>query len=366
MSLVPVLLTVTASKTDGLEASHNGLRHVGKIKIFMKKERDWVDYAGLASSVGQNIQLSKINSELQRANALNLKAIEQQTNQAIKQELRREYESGLQNVLWNLMQLLERSKKEYANDPRKFTFALLGLTPRFSATAFEDWENKQRLKSFCDELDGLKEQMRAAIGEAEFEDAVKYRKALDELKDLNRYILMGRLELEFNQKSEQLNKELAELEAQHKAEPVKLFSLSSWKRASASVEKVKAKQAEINSHNEDGQFAAMGDSLSPAEIIKGMSVFGLEIAESYERNLEKMQTMENESAAYKAQVMVVDKSARKVALEGQQNKLKEQFERTYEEAVKYRLELLEAVMRSSKLSSIEEAEQQILGETKSQ
>jgi hypothetical protein len=136
---------------------------LGKIKTIMKKERDWVDYAGLASSVGQNIQLSKINSELERANAINLKSIEQQANQTVKQELRREYESGLQNVLWNLIQLLERSKKEYANDPHQFTFALLSLTPRFSATSFEDWENKQRLKSFCDELDVLKQQMRAAM-----------------------------------------------------------------------------------------------------------------------------------------------------------------------------------------------------------
>jgi hypothetical protein len=32
----------------------------------MRKDRDWLDYAQLASSVGQNIQLSGINSKLEQ------------------------------------------------------------------------------------------------------------------------------------------------------------------------------------------------------------------------------------------------------------------------------------------------------------
>jgi hypothetical protein len=329
----------------------------------MKKERDWVDYAGLFSSVMQNAQLGKIESHLEQANNLTLTAIQQQNRQSMKQEIRQNVEADFQNRLWNMMQALERSQKDYANEPLKFAFALFALTPKFSATAFDNWDNKQRLKSYCDELGELKEQTKAKLGEPQFDDVVKCTRAIEGLKDLNRFILMERLDLEYKEKLKPLKNELAEVEAQHKAEPIKFFRLSSWVRVRKLWVKVNQKRTQIENIEDDGQFRTLMDVLTTEDVTKWLTTLGSDILARHIDSQQKVNTMEDE--AKKAKMLIaLDKNGRKLALLAEFQSLKEQFQLTYEEAIKYRMELLEAAVRCFKYDSVKEAEQQILGENK--
>jgi hypothetical protein len=311
----------------------------GFMTTSMKIERDWVDYAKLASSLTQNLQLDRINSQLEE-----MRAEQRRGNNLIAsveriRQLEAERKKALRNSLWQATQALESIKKDYAENPFTLTFALRALTPQISADEFDEWEDKQRLKSFCDELASLKDQTKSKLGEAQFDDAMKCCDAFDQLKDLNRFILMERLKSAYEKTLERFKREAANLEGGHRGR----------------------KELELKAHEEVGKFGGLMDSLTPDDIKRLIATMGPEAETRYVKSHQDLAQIEDKKKMAELGA-VLDKADAQLALEAEHLLLLQQFNMNHEEALKYRQGLLEAVMRCFKLDSLQAAEAQIVGE----
>lgn len=116
----------------------------------MKNNRDWVDYANLASNVAQNFQLGSINSNLK-----DMKEAQQVANRALGElaynesakSIKAESQKQIRNVIWQGLQSLEQLKKMAGDNPVQLAIRLNALTPPPNAADLcNDWEDKKRMQ----------------------------------------------------------------------------------------------------------------------------------------------------------------------------------------------------------------------------
>ena len=125
----------------------------------MSKEKSWVDYANLASSVEKNVQLSGLSSQLARQQ----QTIEYQLELEKEQNDRRE---GLWAVKTKLAEVLE----QYADKPAQQMLILTKLLKNVDSVnsgLFDKWEDKERLEEIKKSGRQAFKDIKQKIGESE-------------------------------------------------------------------------------------------------------------------------------------------------------------------------------------------------------
>jgi hypothetical protein len=130
------------------------------------KQRDWLDYAGLASQLYQNIQVNDVRNKMAAVGQLALmKEAREQDARIAETNVQRAKE-----VLFNFSSVLAKLKKRGDDDLRaSYLFALKmkrvvqqsGLT----TARFPDFADKERMNGFNEELDGYIAQTRAQLSD---------------------------------------------------------------------------------------------------------------------------------------------------------------------------------------------------------
>src|SRR6185312_5808494 len=113
----------------------------------MKKERDWIDYANLASNVAQNLQLRQANQTLE---GLERVAAER----AVRELEQRDQERQLDRLREYISQIaddvvgLQKHLRENPRAALALGLQIQGLLEKHSITtaSFRDWQDKDRLK----------------------------------------------------------------------------------------------------------------------------------------------------------------------------------------------------------------------------
>jgi len=146
----------------------------------MRKDRDWLDYAQLASSVGQNIQLSGINSKLEQLQ--NLEA----------QRLNAEMAAGaFRKNIFELQENLDLAAT--FQSPRNRLSWLMALEWRFRRLKLYQamtYEDKDRLDALASKYQNLLSETKAQLKPEEVKDielAFHYKVTLWILQDIAAY-----------------------------------------------------------------------------------------------------------------------------------------------------------------------------------
>lgn len=147
----------------------------------MAKERDWVDYANLASNVTQNFQLRHTNQTLEGLErAATERALGEQQNR-----LADEHEARLREHVFQLadnVEGLQRHLHELPCAALALGIQIKGMLKKNNVTtaSFRAWEDKDRLKKVVKGLDDVCEKSTARLTESQREDAEKCAKYLTE------------------------------------------------------------------------------------------------------------------------------------------------------------------------------------------
>jgi hypothetical protein len=294
----------------------------------MRKDRDWVDYVGLASNLTQNVQLHGVNSKL---DAL----VQNQQSQASKQELKRQ----IQNHIWETVQFLENAKKQYADDPFWLALQLYACSIRLRVpiTMCEDWEDKKRYQSLFDEVGALKEQTRAKLGEARYEDSIKCFRATSDFRDLEHYIDMLKVSEKSDKTKKRLLKELEYLKSQKKLQTSERKNMGFWSALRSSLKTdpldLEIKEKELQIESNANPFTTISEGASELKEHLHNVVNNLPTSPEVKSLLEHYEKMDD----FK--------------------QMGSKFEyRDLNQAIQYRTELLNDLMHGFQLSSLEEAE----------
>lgn len=152
------------------------------------KQRDWVDYAGLASQVYQNHQLNEVGEKLK---AMGQVALLKEAREAAAQQAQRGVDQA-KEALFRFWSIFGKVKKNDTDEPhRKLLFAL--KLRRFirdcglDTSRFPDFADKERLVSLFDDIDDYVAHIRAGLGEADREavdTCDRYRQEMAQLDEL--------------------------------------------------------------------------------------------------------------------------------------------------------------------------------------
>lgn len=303
----------------------------------MSKERDLFDYLNFASNVTQNLQLGGVVSELKEMREGQIAREEAVAADADEQK-------EIRQTIWEASQALEHAKKvrtEHPDQPVLFAYALEACpTIGFSTEDCDDWQDKKRLQSYCDELESLKKEMKAKISESDYNDAAKAAKAHRCLESLDEYIRLCKCREEHGVIEKRLKSELDELD---KARPTGFFTaLKNFGKVVDLGRTIQVKKSELEAYQQKSPYDALPD---------------------YEKMLRRcMERGRQFRAEYAGET-----EARKMCANAYDDRYAElsiEFElRDYDSAIQHRTELLEATKRFFKLSTVEEAAKLIGGET---
>lgn len=141
----------------------------------MPKDRDWIDYANLASQVGQNFQLNQLRRGLEGVGAhLNDIARAEQDHEWREQD--REWQEDeerdrlrqLREQIFEGSQRLKRLRAQTPQaDPRRaLVVAVVSVRPPATAD-LEDYEDKERAQALRDDLEAFTHECEARLSEAE-------------------------------------------------------------------------------------------------------------------------------------------------------------------------------------------------------
>ena len=309
----------------------------------MKNEPNWVDYSTLASSAIQNIQLNEVNAKLD-----SLAQVER-----IKLS-KTEFQKNIRNALWKYTQLLESAKKECAGDSLQLALHLHMCTPPLSPEQCEDWEDKIRLQSFLDEVAKLREDVKSKLSEEEYTDTEKCFGIMSDFKQLESYISFHKLLNEFNEEKNRFRIELDDLKKQKEAKAIekKRFSFKSLWAGDPLQERITNLESIIRS--EKNCFDRLQ---SKYELIQcSLDIFAT--SKTRVANDEEMHDVQTSYLQDKSEI------ERKYGhLEPNQTfldifkELTIKFEnRTLDQVIQYKNELLDAVARVFKLASRQKAD----------
>jgi hypothetical protein len=301
----------------------------------MSKERDLFDYLNLASNVTQNLQLGGVESELKQMR-------EGQISRERAGIADAERQRGIRQAIWEATQGLEHAKKvkkEHPDKPVLFAYALEACpSVQFSTEDCDDWQDKKRLQSFCDELEDLKKEARAKISESDYEDVVKTSKAHRCLESLEEYIRLRRCYEQYDEVKKRLTSELDALKKQKSSKPFNALSFKSWKESAELDRAIAGKESELEACQTKSPYESDSFYVMLVRRLKedGLADEGYSEAESQIRGTRIMND--------------------------RYLKLSVEFEfHSYDAAVRYRTELLEATKRFFKLNSVQEAAHLITG-----
>jgi hypothetical protein len=159
----------------------------------MKKERDWIDYANLASNVAQNLQLSRANQTLAGLERVTVE-------RAVREQEQRDQDRRLDRLREHVSQIADdvASLQEHLRENPCAALALglqiKSLLEKHNVTtaSFRQWEDKDRLKDVQKGLESVCEQSTALLTDPQKEDAVKCATYLAERDALNQLIGLQR------------------------------------------------------------------------------------------------------------------------------------------------------------------------------
>jgi hypothetical protein len=195
----------------------------------MKKERNWVDYANLASSVAQNFQLRHANETLEGLERV-------ATERANREERQRDQERHLDRLREHISQIAEEvvSLQEHLRENPCAALALglqiKGLLEKHSVTtaSFKAWEDKDRLRDAQKRLESVCEQSMALLTDPQREDAVRCATYLAECDALDQLIGVQRRKEVFDLGRLQFEKQLATKQGELATLKSRQTGLASW------------------------------------------------------------------------------------------------------------------------------------------
>jgi len=176
----------------------------------MKKERDWIDYANLASNVAQNLQLIRANQTLAGLERVS-------AERAVREQEQRDQERQLDRLREHVSQIADdvASLKEHLheNPSAALTLALQikDLLEKHNVTtaSFRQWEDKDRLKDVQRGLESVLEESTGLLTDSQKEEAVKCATYLTERDALDQLIGLQRKKEVFDLGRQQFEKKLA-------------------------------------------------------------------------------------------------------------------------------------------------------------
>ena len=176
----------------------------------MKKERDWIDFANLASNVTQNLQLRQANQTLaglERVAAEQVIRGQEQRDQERQLDRLREHVSQIADDVASLQEHL----RENPSAALALGLQIKGLLEKHYVTtaSFRAWEDKDRLKDVQKGLESVCEQSTALLTDSQREDAARCAAYLAERDSLNQLIGLQRKKEVFNLGRQQFEKQLA-------------------------------------------------------------------------------------------------------------------------------------------------------------
>lgn len=159
----------------------------------MSKQRDWVDYANLASNVAQNVQLNDLQQKL---GAMAQVAASQERREMMKSVARRE-ENQLREMVFRMATIIEDIKSQISTNPQPALALARSLQMRFesesiSTGSFNEWEDKERFRKLTVECAEVIEQASTHLNPeqiAEAERCAQYcieRRSLEELIEIQK------------------------------------------------------------------------------------------------------------------------------------------------------------------------------------
>lgn len=155
----------------------------------MSKQRDWVDYANLASNVAQNVQLHDVQQKL---GAMAHVAANQERREMMKSVARRE-ENQLREMVFRIATIIEDIKSQISTNPQPVLALARSLQLRFESNninteSFSEWEDKQRLKKLAVECAEVIEQASAHLNPEQITEAERCASYCIERGPLNELI----------------------------------------------------------------------------------------------------------------------------------------------------------------------------------
>jgi menaquinone-dependent protoporphyrinogen IX oxidase len=122
----------------------------------MPNERGWIDYAGLASQIGQNLQLSALHSTLAEIGDMALAKARRDLSEVQSHQI----EAAARESTFQCQRMLKRLRGYLSENPR----AVLALTlvmqaevraNNLTTAVFTSFHDKDRLQEVLDDLAGL-------------------------------------------------------------------------------------------------------------------------------------------------------------------------------------------------------------------
>lgn len=185
----------------------------------MSKQRDWVDYANLASNVAQNLQLHDVQKKLGTIQALAWQGELRESKRAARErekDAATEREHHLREALFQGQLTLEDLQQSVQSAPRAVLALALEGRQFFDATGvspgnFTEYEDKERANALLKGFEAVMEKAASVLSPEEQAQAglcVKYR---SEHRDLEDYIELKKAEESAQPRRDQLQAKRGEL-----------------------------------------------------------------------------------------------------------------------------------------------------------
>lgn len=156
----------------------------------MPRDRDWVDYANLASNVVQNVQLSSINDKMRQMAELELHKeyrVQQEAVVAQRENMLRDAVFYYAEQLRDVEEILSQNPVD-AYVRASFLKVTYDRMPQFSASGFRNYEDKERLANVKRAYDRFIRECASRLKPDELEKADRCISHIAERDDLLRLI----------------------------------------------------------------------------------------------------------------------------------------------------------------------------------
>ena len=155
----------------------------------MPKDRNWIDYASLASQLGQNLQLSNLQEKL---NAIGQVAAARELREQHEAQTRLRQEQ-VRELIFQTGRNLKELAESLPTEPRSSMATALRMKQLFdqygiSTALLTAYEDKERLQALFDDLKGFTAECRSRLSQQDQETVERCAAYLAEEGDLNELI----------------------------------------------------------------------------------------------------------------------------------------------------------------------------------